>query len=99
MSAVAVLPIDKEEVIKKIPSLMVGADGDGLVYRSDVKAIDLHGAFTLDGERYVRREAAFAATHEGEGNAGGETCDASTAIKHAPLTVRGTERVVWGVSL
>lgn len=99
MSAVAVLPIDKEEVIKKIPRLMVGADDDGLVYRSDVRAIDLHGAFTLDGERYVRREAALVATPGSEGNAVGEAHDAATAIKHAPLTVRGTERVVWGVSL
>ena len=99
MSVVAVLPVDKGEVIQKIPSLMLGADSEGLVYRSDVKAIDLHGAFTLDGERYVRREAALVATAEGAGNAGSGVGDALTAIKHAPLTVRGTERVVWGVSL
>jgi len=56
MNAVAVLPVDRGEVIRKIPRLMLGAPGDGLVYRPDVKRIALHGAFTLDGERFDRHD-------------------------------------------
>lgn len=79
MSAVAVLPIDKGEVIRKIPGLMFGAHSDGVVYRGDVKRIELCGAYSLDGERFDRHTAGD--------------------VPHAPLIVRGTERVVWGVAL
>lgn len=95
MNAVAVLPIDKGEVIRKIPGLMLGAESEGLVYRRDVKTLELHGAFTLDGERYVRREAGLLPAGNGEGPAR----DAVERIRLAPLTVRGTDRVVWGISL
>lgn len=93
MNAVAVLPIDKAEVIKKIPSLMVGAAGEGLVYRRDVRAMTLSGAFSLDGERFDRHELA------GSPDADPKARDAVEAVRRAPLTVRGTERVVWGVAL
>lgn len=86
MNAVAVLPVDKGEVIKKIPSLMVGAESEGVVYRGDVRRIELHGAFTLDGERYDRHELEAQAAPTSE-------------VRQAPLTVRGTGRVVWGVAL
>jgi hypothetical protein len=58
MNVVAVLPTDKVEVIGKIPSLMVGAPTDGVVYRSDVKRLALYGPYTLDGERFDRHEEA-----------------------------------------
>ncbi len=56
MNAVAILPVDKGEVIRKIPRLMFGARGDGLVYRPDVHSLRLHGAYTLDGERFDRHD-------------------------------------------
>jgi len=51
MNVVCVLPTDKEEVIRSIPRLMLGAPGPGLVYREDARAIALYGSYTLDGER------------------------------------------------
>lgn len=59
MNAVAVLPTDKGEVIRSIPRLMVGAPTPDIVYSSDVHRIVVHGAYTLDGERFDRaRESA-----------------------------------------
>jgi len=78
MNVVAVLPTDKGEVIRTIPNLMFGADADGVVYRRDVRRVVVHGAYTLDGERFDRHEADAAG---------------------APLEVRGSARVVWGVWL
>jgi len=57
MSVVAVLPTDKGEVIRTIPWLMLGAQSDGIVYRHDVHRLALHGAYTLDGERFDRGSA------------------------------------------
>ncbi|MFO0750253.1 MAG: diacylglycerol kinase family protein [Myxococcota bacterium] len=56
MSVVGVLPIDKGEVIALIPPLMIGARARGLEYRRDVQCLSLHGAYTLDGERFDRHE-------------------------------------------
>lgn len=58
VNAVAVLPIDKGEVIARIPALMVGAAARGLVYANDVREIGVHGAYTLDGERFERPSGA-----------------------------------------
>ena len=54
MNAVAVLPTDKGEVIRAIPRLMVGAPTPDIVYCNDVRRIAVHGAYTLDGERFDR---------------------------------------------
>lgn len=54
MNAVAVLPTDKGEVIRAIPPLMVGAPARDVVYVKDAHRITVHGAYTLDGERYDR---------------------------------------------
>lgn len=82
MNVVAVLPTDKGEVIRTIPNLMFGAQARGVVYRNDVHRIVVHGAYTLDGERFDRHDAA-----------------APGSVSAAPLEVRGSTRVVWGVWL
>lgn len=56
MNAVAVLPTDKGEVIRAIPKLMLGARSHDVVYRKDAHRIGVHGAYTLDGERFERRD-------------------------------------------
>lgn len=86
MNAVAVLPTDKGEVIAAIPRLMVGAPTPDIVYRSDVRCITVHGAYTLDGERFDR-------------DAGRSSRASQATTTPAPLNVIGTSRVVWGVWL
>ncbi len=56
-NAVAVLPTDKGEVIRTIPTLMRGAEGEGLVYHRDAVEARLHGAYTLDGERFAQGDS------------------------------------------
>lgn len=55
MNVLAVLPTDKGEVIRAIPSLMLGTGGRDIIQRHDAHAITVHGPYTLDGERYERR--------------------------------------------
>ena len=57
MNAVGVLPTDKGQVIALIPPLMIGAPAAGLAYRRDVHRMVVHGAYTMDGERFDRHEA------------------------------------------
>lgn len=57
MNVVGVLPTDKGQVIKLIAPLGIGAPATGLVYRRDVPRVVVHGAYTLDGERFDRHEA------------------------------------------
>lgn len=64
MNAVAVLPTDKGEVIRLIPHLMRGATADGIEYARNVRRMVLHGAYTLDGERFDRHERDRAAPLE-----------------------------------
>ena len=54
VNTVAVLTTDKGEVIRKIPSLMLGAPTAGVHYQRDVKELHLFGPYTLDGERIDR---------------------------------------------
>jgi hypothetical protein len=84
MSVLAVLPTDKAEVIRTIPSLMLGARNRDVVYRRDARLVRAHGAYTLDGERFERRLPGAPAT---------------TTPGPLPLNVTGTHRVVWGVWL
>jgi hypothetical protein len=54
MNALAVLPTEKSEVIRLIPSLMTGAPADGVLFRPAARQMALRGPFTLDGERFDR---------------------------------------------
>jgi len=56
MNVVGVLPTDKGEVIKLIAPLGIGVKAKGLVYRRDVERVCVHGAYTLDGERFDRHQ-------------------------------------------
>lgn len=57
MNVVGVLPTDKGEVIRLMAPLALGANAKGVVYRRDVPRVVVHGAYTLDGERFDRHES------------------------------------------